>query len=121
MSAAAAVEAVCGLPQDMPKHEGQQACNQIGLSNRFSSKRKVIEVFKEAATVTSNVLSFETVAWLSVGHLTLLCMSTACLPPKRNKKKRIARAYAANPPGSTSESTCAIPQCTVGLAVLSPD
>ena len=118
MSAAAAVEAVWGLPQDMPKHEGQQACKQTGLSNSFSSKQKLIEVFKEAATVTSNVLSFETVAWLLVGHLTLMCVSTApcCLPQKRDKKKRFAHqhVYAANPPGSTSESTCAIPQCTVG-------
>jgi hypothetical protein len=65
----------------MPKHEGQQACKQTGLSNSFSSKQKLIEVFKEAATVTSNVLSFETVAWLLVGHLTLMCVLLLPLPP----------------------------------------
>jgi hypothetical protein len=90
VSAAAAVEAVWGLPQDMPKHEGQQACKQTGLSNSFSSKRKVIEVFKGAATVTSNAIVCKTVAWLLVGHLPLLmCVSTApcCLPLKRAARR----------------------------------
>ena len=85
MSAAAAVEAVWGLPQDMPKHEGQQACKQTGLSNSFSSKQKLIEVFKEAATVTLNAIVCKTVACLPL----LMCVSTApcCLPLKRAARR----------------------------------